>query len=93
MSMSTHIKGFRPPDEQWKKMKEVWDACDRAGVDPPEEVSDFFNDEAPDSTGVEIELENYEGVKPYNGEMEEGFQVDISKLPKDIKYIRFYNSY
>lgn len=32
-------------------------------------------------------------VKPYHDDMQEGFEVDVTKLPKDVTIIRFYNSY
>ncbi len=52
MSMSTHIVGFRPPNEKWKQMKAVYDACVKAEIDAPSEVRKFFNDEPPDPEGV-----------------------------------------
>ena len=42
MGMSTHLVGIVPPDDDWKKMKAVWDACDNADVDIPKDVSEFF---------------------------------------------------
>ena len=56
MSMSTHVIGFKPPDEKWKKMKKVWDTCQEAGIDAPKEVVEFFNDCPPDEAGVEVEI-------------------------------------
>lgn len=32
-------------------------------------------------------------VKPYSDDMQEGFEVDVTKLPKDVTIIRFVNSY
>jgi hypothetical protein len=97
MSMSTHVVGFAPPDETWLKMKSVWDACEAAGVTVPENVSKFFNYERPDAAGVCIELDHYktphECLKKYRADSQEGFEIDISKLPPQIKTIRFFNSY
>lgn len=42
MSMNTRIYGVIPPDAKWKKMKAVWDACDAANMEVPEEVLNFF---------------------------------------------------
>jgi len=91
MGMSTHVIGFRPPDERWKRMKAVYDTCTKAKVEIPKEVDDFFGGGEPDESGVEVEIERTEAVEEWNGR--QGFQVDITKLPKDLKYIRFYNSY
>jgi len=93
MSMSTFVKGFRPPDVKWDQMKSAWDACEAAGIDIPDDVSKFFGYEVPDDAGIEIDLENHECCQEYNEDMRVGFQIDISKLPPNIKYIRFVNSY
>lgn len=91
MSMSTHVVAFRPADEKWKQMKTVYDACRKAGVPTPEEVDDFFNGETPDENGVEVNIE--QAKQEWRDYSREGFEIDISKLPKDIKIIRFYNSW
>lgn len=94
MSMSTHVKGFKPPDEKWKKMKAVWDACDKAKVDPPKDVLEFFGGETPDEAGVEVDLEEEKCCKEWDdSDMQSGFEIDVTKLPKDVTLIRFYNSY
>lgn len=90
MGMSTHIIGFRPPDEKWKKMKIIWDACEAADVTPPEEVLIFFDHEPPDDKGVEVAIE----AKDWSDkDMSQGYEVDITKLPKGLTIIRFYNSW
>ena len=91
MSMSTHVVGFVPPDDKWRQMKQVWDACERAGVECPPDVYKFFNDEPPDECGHEVSLKG--ALRPYKAEMHEGFEVDISKLPPNVKIIRFWNAY
>lgn len=53
MSMSTHIVGFVPPDNKWRQMKVIYDACNEAGITVPEEVDDYFEGEAPDEAGME----------------------------------------
>jgi len=80
-------------------MRDVWVACEAAGIDPPEEVSEFFDFESPDSKGVIIDLRDkrnlvdYGAVTEYKGNDAEGFEVEIAKLPTDVKIIRFYNSW
>ena len=93
MSMSTHIVGFRPPDEIWHKMKKVFDACRAAGVPIPREVERFFNDEVPDISGLKIDMTDHPSVMRYKDDMREGFEVDIKSLPPHITRIRFYNSW
>jgi len=93
MSMSTHVTGFKPPDDKWKKMKAVYDACKAAGIHPPEDVDDFFGSSPPDDRGVEVEIERHPCTKKYSDDMRQGFEIDIRKLPPDVTIIRFYNSY
>lgn len=91
MSMSTYAVGLRPPDEKWTKMKAIYDACDAAGVDAPDDVSDFFGDKAPDPSGVVVDIDA--AVSEYLDEYRQGLEVDLSKLPKDVTVIRFLNSW
>ncbi len=93
MSMSTHIVGVCLPDEKWKKMKAIWDACHAASIRPPEEVNKYFENDTPDDAGIIIPLEETRSVHTYGEEGCESFEVDISKLPAGIVIIRFYNSY
>lgn len=93
MSMSTHIIGFVPPDNRWKELKKVYDACIFAGIEVPDEVLEFFNYEPPDDLGIEIDLEDDKYSSEYQTDGSEGYLVELNKLPKEIKFIRFYNSY
>ena len=97
MSMSMKAIGFRPPDHEWHAMKKVYDACTAAGVGVPHEVERFFNDERPDESGVVIDLSGppvgHSCCKSYNADMRQGLEIDLTKLPSDIKIIRFYCSW
>jgi hypothetical protein len=89
MSMSTHVKGFTPPDEEWQKMKAVWDACTTAGVPVPDEVGRFFGWEAPDPAGLETELL----FRKWKSGMREGYELDVADIPAHVRTIRFWNSW
>lgn len=91
MSMSTYVVGFRPPDEKWKAMKAVYDSCLSARVDVPKDVEEFFGFSPPDSSGVEVNLKD--AIQEWWREGANGFQIEIEKIPKDIKFIRFYNTW
>lgn len=94
--MGIHIYGFRAPDRTWKKMKAVWDACNLAGVAPPEEVDDFFGGEGPDPRGIEVELESCPAVSSYYVEMVDGLEVDLDKLREaypQLTHLRFCMRY
>ncbi len=90
MSMSTYVVGFTPPDDNWQKMKAVWDACQVAGIPAPVQVLDFFGGETPDPAGVETELPVREW---HGGEMGQGYELDVSAIPVKVKIIRFWNSW
>ncbi len=93
MGMSTHVVGFAPPDEKWKRMRSVWEACESAGVSAPHEVIEFFNGQYPDEQGIEVNLERHECCSKHNDETRDGFEIDLRKVPANVQYIRFYNSY
>lgn len=89
MGMSSHVVGFRAPDEKWQKMKAIYDACEAGKISVPDEVENFFDGMPPDPSGVEVRIP----TTPFRREMQEGFEVDIKNLPADITAIRFYNSW
>ncbi len=92
MGMSTHCVGFRPPDEQWSKMKAAWESCEAAGIPVPSEVEEFFAFDPPgDKPGQEIELGD--AVSEYSCEDGSGYEVDVAELPPNITIIRFINSW
>lgn len=103
MGLSTYIIGIKPADEQWRQMKAVWDACNVVGIQPPTEVTDFFDDAPPNEKGVEVEINfnrydlkdkrNHPAVSFINDDGREFWDVDISKLPADVKIVRFVNSW
>lgn len=92
MGMSTHACGFRPADEEWEKMKAVWLSCEKAGVEIPQNVIQFFDDEHPESKpGMEISLGD--ACREWSDKYREGYQIDVTKLPEGLKYIRVYNAW
>lgn len=97
MGMSTHVVGFKPPDEKWERLRAVWDAYAAAGVRPPAEVGRFFQGESPDAHGVEVtteqSLEECGALHEWADFSREGYEINVSKLPSDVTVIRFYNSY
>lgn len=94
MGMSTHVTGYRKTDDKWNAYKRVWIACEVAGILPPEEVSGYFDGEDPRSlAGIEVNID--EAVTPYqdNAAARNGFEVDLTKLPADVRYLRFFNAW
>ncbi len=91
--MSTHVIGVRPPDEKWKEMKDIWDACEKGDISTPDEVLEFFNYEPPDKDGVLVDLDTESGVVDWREDDSEGYQIEILKLPANIKFVRVYNAW
>lgn len=101
MGMSTYVQGIKPPDEHWQKMRDAWQACSDAGVSIPKELVAFFGDDAhtidgPDPRGVVVELGEihdddnlHDFVSLYRTGNQNGFEIDVDHIPKDIKIIRF----
>ena len=94
MGMSTSIVGIKPPDEKFRKMKAIWDACDAADIEVPDEVYDYFNGETPDDEGVRVDIAKDKNAVFGIGEWAQGgYIVYLDRLPKDVKIIRFTNSW
>lgn len=91
MGNKLRVVGIKPPDSKWKNMKAVLDACRNAGVEAPAEVWEFFDDVEPDEAGVIVDLQII--VTPWQGQDAQGYEVKINSIPKDVKVIRFYNSW
>ena len=100
MGMSMSVTAFKPANDKWRKMKAIWDSCEEAGIPIPREVEKYFNDEDPDEAGVKIgdwgrgETELHPPwLTQCDAEMQQGFEIDTSKLPKDVSIVRFVCSW
>lgn len=94
MGMCTYLIGFKPKDNKFNAMKLVYEACEHAKIPPPKEVVDFFEGYNPDDSGVRVD--NFpEGAmcKWNDNNGSEGIEVNLDKLPSDIRILRFVNSW
>jgi hypothetical protein len=87
--MSTHVKGFVPPDERWQQMKTVRDACTAAGIELPAEVERFFDGQEPDPAGQEVDVPH----RGWQDEYRQGLEIRVADIPPNVKVIRFYNAF
>jgi hypothetical protein len=86
MGMTLSVVGVIDKDEQFNKMKKVYDACEKADIEIPDEVTDYFDGEDPnDLIGKEVNI-NQAIIK--GEEYGEDVTYEISKLPAYVKYIR-----
>jgi len=90
MSRTIYVEGIKPPDEKWLKMKQVYDACKAAKLEAPSEVQKFFDYREPDAKGVIVEQKKLgDAVTELTSEDAMGYDVDLTKLDKDITILRF----
>jgi hypothetical protein len=87
--MSTHLYGIREPDEKWRQMKKIWDACNIANVSVPREVYEYFNDDDPDDAGVIIEIDYHESKVVTSMH----YEVRVDQIPDGVTILRFVNSW
>lgn len=98
MSMSHYVKGVRDLDAKFADMIQLKLACEKANISYPAELEEYFDGETCESEKYlraqmeEMDLPD-EAVKQLKLEYKDGYEVDISKLPKECKAIRFEISY
>lgn len=93
MGIDRRYIGYKPPDDRFKEMLAVYEACEAAGVDLPKEVDDFFEGGEPDELGVEVDLQYLECCTTGYDDDARGITINLEELPEDIKVIRIYDSF
>jgi hypothetical protein len=89
--MSTYVIGFMPHTADYLRKARAYQACEEAGLCPPKELLDLFENGPPDEAGMLVEIKA--ATKQWNGDCASGIEVDITKLPPGVTIIRFKNSY
>jgi len=89
MGMSTFVYGFNPPDEKWTRMRQIYEACEKEDIKIPDEVYDYFDGNEPDPAGQRVDI----AAEGWRDENSEGIEIEIEKIPKDVKIICFVNSW
>jgi len=100
MSSTAFVLGVVPADKRYKEMLDIQTMCLSAGVTIPKEVSDFFGGAPrPSETGHNVPLgilgsDNVDHVcaSHYSDALASGIEIDVGKLPGNIKFIRFLRS-
>jgi hypothetical protein len=103
MGASTSVYGIRKPDKKWLEYKKIIDSLEDAGLtweDAPDEVKDFFGWDRPDPDGISIRLggqygdDLHEAVSLHDAnDYEDGYVIEIAKLPENITHIKVVTSY
>ena len=85
------VFGWRPMDQTWKKMREVWYDCINRGVNLPREVIDFFQGKSPDEdfiVNIDYAVKKHsevDGVWHY--------EINLTQLRGYLDFIRVSSSY
>lgn len=93
MGMHTYIQAIRPPDAKWQSMKAVYDSCMDAGVPLPVEVERFFGGDKPCDKGVIVRLDRDKHYTEGSDDGRDWMDLDLTKLPNDVKIVRFVASF
>jgi hypothetical protein len=96
MSVHTYVEVGVEISEKIKKYQDIETACIEASVKVPEEVSDFLaslEDEGNIEDGIYWTTPNKKFVKNISRDGQYILEIDLTKLPSEIKHIRFVNSY
>lgn len=91
MSQSLWLHAFVPPDEKWQQMAKIHFACKEAGIEPPYEVQEYFEDGEPEPHGKEVGLNHH--TREYKADMHWGLEIEVDKIPENAKLLRFYVAY
>lgn len=95
MGMNTYYYGLKDPTERYLAMKAVRDNCSLLGIEEPAEVEEFLDGKYGSSEGGERVEIPQDAVSDYDNPavLEHGIEVELEKLPSEIKKIRFVNSW
>lgn len=105
MSMSTNVVAFRDMDGEFSRMLDIKQFCDQKKVSYPQEVKDYFKDvdledytpdgdlDDGDLHDAMLKVDISAALQEWSDDSSEGYEVDVAKLPSDVKTIRFYNSW
>lgn len=88
MSLTFGVEGIIPFDKKkHEAMVAVRDNCEKLKIDVPEEVDEYFYECDEDERGRRVEIEHE--VKNPKGSESTYYEVDVCKLPQEVKIIRF----
>jgi hypothetical protein len=104
MTPLTSIYGLKDPDENFAKMFAIKVACDEAKMEYPKPLWEYFGYSEEDKHHLTDSPENDlilrvgyvdidSSITKEEDESHHNWQIDLSKLPKTVKFIRFENSY
>lgn len=97
MSMSTHVIAFRDMDGEFKRILEAKKFCDERHLSYPKEVEAYFRGYAGISENglreqfLTVNIDTI--LTRWQDESSAGYELEVTQLPKEVKILRFYNSW
>lgn len=90
MSRTCSVTGYESgkETEKFKKFKAVWNACQAANIDVPDDVSEFFDYQDPNIFEFSV-IDISNAVNENSDDNGDNWDVDLTKLPPCVKLIRF----
>jgi len=94
MGVDLGVKGIRDLDGKFAEMMKIKKLCEKSKISYPIEVQQYFGP----SIGEDEELITEEMsdidingcMKEWGNEYAQGYEIDVKKIPKDVKKIRVY---
>lgn len=91
MGMSMHVLFLREKDTRFQQMVAISEACEAAGIKRPRKVDEFFQGSTNHDEALTINASS--ALREYSGDMENGYELDVAKIPEGCVRIRFVASY
>lgn len=94
--MLTCVYGIKNLDEEFDNMIKIKLDCEKKGIKYPEHLYEYFFNPCKSIKYLREQIEFVsikEAICIKNKDKVDGWQVDLSKLPKNVKAIRFENLY
>lgn len=96
MGMSTYVIGLRTKEDPvYRAHLAVLEACLNARIERlPKETADYFGSDYPEDVNPEDVLQVEMPKTEYSdGDMTEGYEINVADIPQGVETIRFVNSY
>jgi hypothetical protein len=98
MGMDTFVVGIRDMDGKFAEMLELKKLCEKSKVSYPKEVAEYFGNLVDEDVRyikdemLRVDLDDI--AKEYtDGESCTGYEIVVKNIPKEVKVIRFFNSW
>ena len=92
LKASYEVQGLVLGDETFEKQKKIWRLCEEIGVSIPDEVMAYFDHANPRFTSrMKFDISSAVERTIYNNNI--AYQVDLEKIPSNVKFIRFIIKY